>query len=85
MDAVKGFLEDEGGSIALEFLSQHSQGDFRPFETVIRLPKKFGVLVAHDALELLTALPVAEQHVPLAVQALIKPLGFFQEARSTQL
>ena len=82
MDAVKGFLEDEGGSITLEFLSKHSQGDFRPFETVIRLPRKFGVLVTHDAMDVLPALPVADSHtVPLA-QSLTKTKSFFQEEQT---
>ena len=79
MDAVKGFVEDEGGTITLEFLSEHNQGDFRPFETVIRLPKKFAVLVVPESLELLAMAPAVEQHAQTALQALITPRSFFQE------
>ncbi len=43
MDAVKGFIEREGGTISLQFLDDHSDADFRPFETVISLPEKFAV------------------------------------------
>ena len=79
MDAVKGFVEDEGGTITLEFLSEHNQGDFRPFETVIRLPKKFAVLVVPESLELLAMAPVVEQHSQTALQALNTLRSFFQE------
>lgn len=41
MDAVRGFVEDEGGSIAVHFTSEDTQADFRTFETVIALPAKF--------------------------------------------
>ena len=84
MDAVKGFIEDEGGSITLEFLSAESQGDFRPFETVIRLPKKFGVLVANESLEVLPELSAAD-HLPPMAQTLIKPRGFFQEEHTSNV
>ena len=41
MDAVKGFISSEGGSIALQ-LTGAAQGDgYRAFETVISLPAKF--------------------------------------------
>jgi two-component system chemotaxis sensor kinase CheA len=43
MDAVKGFIEREGGTIALQFLDDQVDADFRPFETVISLPEKFAV------------------------------------------
>ena len=45
MDAVKGFVEREGGSIELRFLSADngSNDGFRPFETVINLPAKFAI------------------------------------------
>ena len=43
MDAVKGFVEAEGGSIALVLLDTASDRDFRPFETLILLPGKFAV------------------------------------------
>ncbi len=41
MDAVRAFLEKEGGSIAIRFLDDGENADFRPFETVISLPDKF--------------------------------------------
>ncbi|MBX3624010.1 MAG: AAA family ATPase [Rhizobacter sp.] len=41
MDAVRAFLEKEGGSIAIRFLDDRENADFRPFETVISLPDKF--------------------------------------------
>ncbi len=41
MDAVKGFLEAEGGSIEIHFLDDAEGADFRPFETVIALPDKY--------------------------------------------
>lgn len=43
MDAVKGFLEKEGGGIEVNFLDD-KEADFRPFEMVITLPGKFAVL-----------------------------------------
>jgi len=46
MDAVKGFVEAEGGSIALR-IAEHSEGkDFAPFETIILLPGKCAVAPA---------------------------------------
>ncbi len=45
MDAVKGFIEREGGSIELRFTGPDTGGDFRPFETVLSLPDKFAVVV----------------------------------------
>jgi GAF domain-containing protein/HPt (histidine-containing phosphotransfer) domain-containing protein len=41
MDAVRAFLEKEGGSIAIRFLDDRANADYRPFETVIALPDKF--------------------------------------------
>ncbi len=41
MDAVRGFLEKEGGSIAIRFLDEREGADFRTFETVIALPDKY--------------------------------------------
>ena len=41
MDAVQGFVKDAGGSIALHFTSDDTQGEFRTFETVITLPATF--------------------------------------------
>ncbi len=43
MDAVKGFLEREGGSIALRLTQEPSLTESTPFETVISLPDKFAV------------------------------------------
>ena len=41
MDAVKGFLEAEGGSIEVMLDAGADSDDFRNFSTVIRLPAKF--------------------------------------------
>jgi len=43
MDAVKGFIERENGTLELRFLDKNGTTDFRPFETVISLPEKFAV------------------------------------------
>ena len=43
MDAIKGFLEAEGGAIDVHFLDD-VEADFRPFEVVISLPEKFAVV-----------------------------------------
>ena len=43
MDAVKGFLEREGGDVKVQFLDDNPTKDFRPFEIVIKLPAKFAV------------------------------------------
>ena len=43
MDAVKGFIEEQGGSIALAFDAAAHDADYSPFETVIRLPAKLAV------------------------------------------
>ncbi len=45
MDAVKGFIEREGGSIELRLTGPDTGGDFRTFETVLTLPAKFAVVV----------------------------------------
>lgn len=45
MDAVKGFIEREGGSIELRFTGDDTGSDFRTFETVISLPDKFALVV----------------------------------------
>ncbi|MEY4563300.1 MAG: hypothetical protein RLZZ618_2577, partial [Pseudomonadota bacterium] len=54
MDAVKGFIEKEGGTIAINLLDDKTDADFRPFETVIALPDKFaaslGAAMSFDAL-----------------------------------
>ena len=41
MDAVKGFIEGEGGTIALRFTSDETAHAYRAFETVITLPAKY--------------------------------------------
>ena len=43
MDAVKGFIEREGGKIEIRLRGDHPDADFRPFETAICLPEKFAV------------------------------------------
>ena len=46
MDAVRGFIEAEGGSIALSLTSTDTSSTYCPFETVITLPAKFAVATA---------------------------------------
>ena len=41
LDAVKGFIEKEGGSIVLHFLDDKVGADFRSFETEINLPDRY--------------------------------------------
>ena len=41
MDAVKGFLEKEGGSITVILDDGPEDADFRPFRTNIKIPDKF--------------------------------------------
>ena len=43
MDAVKGFIEREGGKIEIRLLDDNPDADFRPFETAICLPDRFAV------------------------------------------
>jgi signal transduction histidine kinase len=43
MDAVKGFVESQGGTIALNLLPVEVEGDLRPFETIVCLPGQFAV------------------------------------------
>ena len=43
MDAVKSFVEREGGTIELVLQGAKAANGFCPFETVISLPSKFGV------------------------------------------
>jgi chemotaxis protein histidine kinase CheA len=45
MDAVKGFLQREGGDARIHFLDSNAGADFRPFEIIISLPDKFAVQV----------------------------------------
>jgi len=46
MDAVRGFIEAEGGKIALALTSSDVSSTYCPFETVITLPAKFAVATA---------------------------------------
>ena len=41
MDAVKGFLQREGGDVAIQFTDSNAAAEMRPFELVITLPEKF--------------------------------------------
>uniref|UniRef100_UPI0035B345F5 ATP-binding protein n=1 Tax=Aquabacterium sp. TaxID=1872578 RepID=UPI0035B345F5 len=41
MDAVRGFLQKEGGNVAIRFTDQDATADWRTFELVITLPDKF--------------------------------------------
>jgi hypothetical protein len=43
MDAVKGFLEREGGQVSVRFLGARTASGHRPFEFVIVLPATFAV------------------------------------------
>ena len=44
MDAVKGFLEREGGHVSVRFLGARTASGHRPFEFVIVLPATFAVV-----------------------------------------
>ncbi|MBI2733412.1 MAG: Hpt domain-containing protein [Aquabacterium sp.] len=43
MDAVRGFLQKEGGNVAIQFTDNNVGSDQRAFELVITLPEKFAV------------------------------------------
>ena len=43
MDAVKSFVEREGGTIELRLLNDDANSEFEQFETVISLPDSFAV------------------------------------------
>lgn len=43
MDAVRGFLQKEGGNVAIRFTDKHVGSAQRTFELVITLPEKFAV------------------------------------------
>ncbi|MBV8658299.1 MAG: HAMP domain-containing protein [Burkholderiales bacterium] len=49
MDAVKGFVEREGGSIALRFTDDQPGAEFRHFVTLVRLPESYAVSIDADA------------------------------------
>jgi two-component system chemotaxis sensor kinase CheA len=44
MDAVKGFLDKEGGNIVVHFLDDRHGADYRSFELIIGLPAKFATM-----------------------------------------
>ena len=46
MDAVRDFLEREGGAIELRFTDERRGADYRHFETVVRLPQQWAVKIA---------------------------------------
>ncbi len=69
MDAVRGFLEKEGGSIALRFLDDREEADYRAFETVIALPDKYAAsLSAAMSFEALCARFQASRALPTDTQ-----------------
>ncbi|MBN3857784.1 HAMP domain-containing protein [Paraburkholderia sp. Ac-20340] len=43
MDAVRDFLEREGGRIELHFTDEHEGADYRHFETIVYLPQTWAV------------------------------------------
>jgi len=45
MDAVRGFLEKEGGSVAIRFTDNNAAAEMRQFELVITLPESCAVRV----------------------------------------
>ncbi len=65
MDAVKGFIEAEGGNIEIRFTDQPvAPADFRTFELIIRLPRRFAVSSAEGDGEVwLSATLSADQQV----------------------
>ena len=42
MDAVRGFLQREGGDVHIHFLDTNVGADFRAFDLVVSLPARFG-------------------------------------------
>ncbi|MEX3821099.1 ATP-binding protein, partial [Paraburkholderia sp. BR14262] len=46
MDAVRDFLEREGGAIELRFTDDRAGADYRHFQTVVRLPQQWAVKMA---------------------------------------
>ncbi len=42
MDAVRGFLQREGGDVHIHFLDANEGADYRAFELVISMPARFG-------------------------------------------
>jgi hypothetical protein len=48
LDAVKGFLQKEGGNIAIRLLDTNPASDYCRFETVIHLPDKYAASLNAD-------------------------------------
>jgi hypothetical protein len=42
MDAVRGFLQREGGDVHIHFRDAKVGADYRAFELVVTLPARFG-------------------------------------------
>jgi len=59
MDAVRGFLQKEGGEIQIRFLDDNAGADYRAFELVVSLPARFGTQLDHDVIDRLAASGVA--------------------------
>lgn len=49
MDAVRAFLERDGGTIELRFTDDRHGAEFRHFQTIVRLPQQWAVQVADAA------------------------------------
>jgi two-component system chemotaxis sensor kinase CheA len=65
LDAVKGFIENEGGSITVQLLDQDTNAEFRAFETVLCLPDKYAAsLSASMSLKALCTQIQAAQAIP---------------------
>ena len=63
MDAVRGFLQREGGDVHIHFRDTHAGADFRAFELVVSLPARFGT-----QLDLPAEAPTPDRQLaPLAV------------------
>ncbi len=45
MDAIKEFLKDKGGSIRIQFTGETAATGYRPFESIIELPKMYAICV----------------------------------------
>jgi len=49
MDAVRDFLEREGGAIELRFTDERQGADYRHFQTIVRLPLQWAVQTVEAA------------------------------------
>ena len=63
MDAVRGFLQREGGDVHIHFRDTNAGADFRAFELVVSLPARFGTQLDQPT-EVTTSEP---QLAPLAI------------------